>query len=277
MKKQTAWCLFLALVIASSSCSTDGEIAEDTLENLDSVEDMDDDSEDAPMDEENNLGDGDSEETLGQECPENGETYFVESKGLISIEFEDTAYSEDWELKKDTENLSGDGYLVWTGNPSMGSPGEGTLLYRIQIDRPGTYQFVWKSSFRKGDNGTEHNDSWLRFPDAQDFYGSKQNGESKVYPKGSGKTPNPNGASAEGWFKIYRSGNNKAFNWQARTSDHDAHQIYVQFAEKGLYTMEVSARSDYHGIDRFLLFDSTYSLDEAINAGESFSEKEECR
>lgn len=247
------------LITLAYSCS------EDALEeSMDTPEEGLDTENDAPQ-----------TNTIGGDCPGNS-NFFIEREGLVSIEFEDTVFSEDWELRNDAEDISGRGYLVWTGNAAMGNPGNGTLRFRIQINRPGTYRFVWKSSFRRGEDGREHNDSWLRFPDAQDFYGRKQNGESTVYPKGSGKTPHPNGASAEGWFKIYRSGNDNAFKWQASTSDHDAHQIYVQFAEAGLYTMEVSARSDYHGIDRFLLFDDSYSLDEAINSGDSFSEKGEC-
>ena len=66
--------------------------------------------------------------------------------------------------------------------------------------------FLWKSSFRQGDNGTEHNDSWLRFPNASDFFGEKASNGSIVYPNGSGKEPNPEGSSSDGWFKIYRSG-----------------------------------------------------------------------
>lgn len=62
----------------------------------------------------------------------------------------------------------------------------------IQINTVGTYQFVWRSRIATGDNKTEHNDTWLRFPDADDFYGQRDG--SIVYSKDSGK---------EGWFKVY--------------------------------------------------------------------------
>ncbi len=126
-----------------------------------------------------------------------------------------------------------------------------------------------------GDNGTEHNDSWLRFPDADDFFGRKNDG-SVVYPNGSGKTPNPNGSSSEGWFKIYRSGNNSAFKWQASTSDNDAHDIYLTFSNPGVYLIEVSPRSDFHGIDRLLLFEEGISQNDAIEAADTFSAKSTC-
>ena len=95
--------------------------------------------------------------------------------------------------------------------------------------------------------------------------------EGIVYPKGTGKTPNPEGASEDGWFKIYRSGNDLDFKWQARTSDRDPHDIYVEFAQAKRYTMEISARSKAHGIDKFVLFLS--SIDQSTATGTAaFSE-----
>ncbi|MEM9143366.1 MAG: hypothetical protein AAGA86_10295 [Bacteroidota bacterium] len=228
-------------------------------------------------DNETPLEDSASENPESTDCGEEGEPYYIEANGLVSLEFEDSTPPEGWALQNDTNGVSGQGYLVWTGSPSMGSPGEGQMAFRLRISTPGEYRFLWKSAYLKGDNGTEHNDSWLRFPDAQDFYGSKGNGESRVYPKGSGKSPHPNGSSAEGWFKVYRSGNDPIFKWQANTSDHDAHQIYVLFETPGIYTLEVSPRSDYHGIDQLLLFTETrYTENEAIATADTLSEKGSC-
>lgn len=177
---------------------------------------------------------------------------FEETGGLIHAEFENSGISDDWELSSTTDGFSGEGYVVWTGNQYLGNPGNGIISFKIKINSPGTYQFLWYSAVTEGNEGTEHNDSWLRFPDADDFFGQK--GNSIVYPKGTGKTPNPNGASVDGWFKIYRSGNDMSFKWQALTSDHDGHDIYVNFENPGTYTMEVSARSSGHAIDQFVLF-----------------------
>jgi len=90
----------------------------------------------------------------------------------------------------------------------------------------------------------------LRFPDADDFFGQK--GSSKVYPKGSGKTPNPAGASSDGWFKVYLGGTTN-WTWASSTSDNNAHKIYVKFNSAGTYTMEISGRSKHHLIDRIVL------------------------
>jgi len=44
----------------------------------------------------------------------------------------------------------------------------------LKIEHPGTYQFLWKSAVKIGDSGSEHNDTWLRFGDADDFYARKK-------------------------------------------------------------------------------------------------------
>jgi len=188
--------------------------------------------------------------------------YFIfnETNNLISVEFETGVFSEGWEFINENN-----GYMVWTGNPSMNSPSNHITKFKLNIKNPGTYLFLWNSSVTEGSSGSDHNDTWLRFSDATDFYGKKN--ESIVYPNGLGKTPNPNGKSVDGWFKVYRSGNDLSFKWQAKTSDNDAHNIYVQFDSPGIYTMEVSPRSTSHGIDKFVLFeDSSTSKDDAIAA-----------
>ncbi len=94
--------------------------------------------------------------------------------------------------------------------------------------------------------------------------------EPVVCPKDTGKTPNPEGATKDGWFKIYRSGTDLDFKWQASTCDNNAHDVFVVFDNSGTYLMEISARSSGHGIDKFLLFNSTVNKADAI-ASETFS------
>lgn len=38
------------------------------------------------------------------------------------------------------------------------------------------------------------------------------------------------------------------------TSDNDAHQVYARFDSAGEYEIQISGRSNYHAIDRFVLF-----------------------
>ncbi|MEM9363071.1 MAG: hypothetical protein AAGA43_10570 [Bacteroidota bacterium] len=271
--RTTGLLLLFSLLIVSLSCSTDSETFGDEIVEGDTSGDDSQNENDGDTGDMNTDG---SNGTVSNTCPEGGESFFSESNGIISVEFENTDFDGDWELRNDANDISGRGYMVWTGPQRLNQPGEGKATFLLQIGTPGTYQFLWKSSFRQGDNGTEHNDSWLRFPNANDFFGEKDNG-SIVYPGDSGKQPNPEGSSSDGWFKIYRSGDDNAFLWQARTSDNDAHDIFVTFSQEGIYTMEVSARSSFHGIDRFLLFEKdTFTRQQAIEMADTFSNQGSC-
>ncbi|WP_282164604.1 hypothetical protein [Cellulophaga baltica] len=196
-------------------------------------------------------------------CTDVAKYVFNENGGLLRVEFEDAVFDSDWKLKNDDAATSGEGYMVWEGDQSLGTPGMGLATYALQVTVPGTYRFVWKSAVKTGDSGSDHNDTWLRFNDASDFFAQK--GESIVYPADSGKTPNPEGATKDGWFKIYRSGSNLDFKWQSSTFDNNAHDIFVTFSAAGTYTMEISARSSGHAIDEFVLFTDAISLADATS------------
>jgi hypothetical protein len=184
---------------------------------------------------------------------------FAEQNGLVVIEFESQPLAAGWIEQTAIDGFTGSSYYQWAGGGQNNNPGEGLLEYSILIETPGRYRFQWRSRIATGDSNTDSNDAWLRFPDADDFYGLKNEGnpdESIVYPKGSGKTPNPNGSGSDGWFKVYQN-NRSIWNWQARTSDNDAHNIYVEFDQPGVYTLQVSGRSEGFGIDRMVLYSDT--------------------
>lgn len=245
--------MFLLVLILLTGCTNDEVI--DTLES-DTIENSDD-SDTVASD------DDSSDESA---CTDPLDFVFNEKEGLVLAEFEDAKFTNDWKLKTDGDTYSGDGYMVWEGNQSLGNPGNGTASFKIKIETSGTYQFIWHSAVTLGDNGTEHNDTWLRFNDADDFYAQNSQGTSIVYPKGTGKTPNPEGATKEGWFKIYRSGNDLDFKWQSTTYDNNGHDVFVVFNNAGTYLMEISARSSGHGIDKFALFHSSVEKSEAITS-----------
>ncbi|MEO1253422.1 MAG: hypothetical protein AAFY41_00870 [Bacteroidota bacterium] len=199
-------------------------------------------------------------------CSEDQAPVFVELEGLLLVEAEAVDYGEGWRLVRDLSDATGSGYMRWEGENQNNNPGVGLATFNLEISTAGTYRFIWRSAVTEGDNPTEANDSWLRFPDADDYFGERNNG-SIVYPKGTGKTPNPNGSSKDGWFKIYRSGTPLDFKWQAKTSDNDAHDIYVTFESAGVYTMEISGRSAGHAIDKFVLYlEDLYSEQEATES-----------
>jgi hypothetical protein len=195
----------------------------------------------------------------------NNKTY-VESNGILSVEFEKVKDENNWQRGSSIDGYDGEGYLLWSNPDSFQTPGNGILTYKLNITTTGTYLFIWRSRIAHGESQSEANDSWLRFKDASDFYGRQ--GNSIVYPKGIGKSPNPNGSSAAGWFKIYMNRLGEWF-WRSNTSDNDPHDIYVTFSSPGIYTMEVSGRSQHHALDRFLLFKNGITFEEAESAARS--------
>lgn len=173
-----------------------------------------------------------------------------EKNGLVVLEAESIDGASGWVNSTAANGYTGTSYIDWQGADSFNTPGNGTITAKIKINTPGVYLFQWRSKVGEGNNSTESNDSWLRFPDADDFYGEK--GTSKIYPKGSGKTPNPQGSSSNGWFKVFLSGTTN-WTWTSKTSDNDSHSIYVKFDKAATYTMEISGRSKHHLIDRIVL------------------------
>ena len=175
---------------------------------------------------------------------------FAEREGLLVIELESVT-GEGWLVDSSLSGYRGSGYLHFRGENRFAQPGHGLLTYPITINTPGTYRVQWHSRIASGESRTDNNDSWLRLPDATDFYATSDG--QRVYPRGSGKTPLPEGAGAEGWFKVYQNVRG-SWTWQTSTFDNHPHEIYVVFAEAGRYTLEIAGRSTHHAIDRLVLY-----------------------
>lgn len=188
---------------------------------------------------------------------------YLERDGLVVIEMENAPVRNGWEVANDIAGATGDGYIIWKQGQFLNQTGMGPLHYRVRIGTPGTYRFEWHVAVGKGNDGTEHNDSWLRI-DGDNFYATK--GDSQVKPKPEcNNNPDydcPEGSTTNGFFKIYGGGVNE-FRWQARTFDRNAHQIYVDFDEPGTYDLFVNARSSFHAIDRMVLYHSSVSSQDA--------------
>ncbi|WP_194535002.1 PKD domain-containing protein [Zobellia nedashkovskayae] len=218
-----------------------------------------------------------------------GDGAFLEENGLIVIEAESGNLESGW---VETTLNGATGILATTNN--FNSQNGGTIPYQITVSTPGVYKFDWRS-FYSGESATDENDNWLRFPNNEDvwFFGYKGNPVDEaslisnvqgdqlnvVFPKGSSRITvgpdgtTPEGSSSNGYFKIYRSGGlSETYDWQARTSDNDSHDVYVWFVNPGTYTMEVSERSAGHAIDKMALYKvdgPTYSDNQLTSANES--------
>ncbi len=187
---------------------------------------------------------------------------FQETDGIVVIEIESANAYFDWVAETAISGYTGANYLHYKGPDYFNTPGNSLLTFKLNITTTGKYRFQWHSRIAQGTSNTDHNDTWLRLGDATKFYAQK--GNSVLYPKGSGMTPNPNGSSSDGWFKVYQNVNN-SWTWNTSTSDNDPHDIYVEFDTPGEYTLEVSARSKGHAINRMVLFHENVTASEALD------------
>ncbi len=185
---------------------------------------------------------------------------FEERNGIAIMEMESKA-SGSWR-KETISGASANSALTYRGSNSFSTPGRSIITYNVRINSAGTYRFSWRnkiSIIASHNASTEHNDTWLKIG-AADFYG--QRGSHRVYPGGSGKSPVANGNTSGGWFKIYTNTIN--WSWSTFTSDHDPHNIYARFSSPGVYSIQISGRSQGHTIDRMVLHkESNYTTAQA--------------
>ncbi|MBL4684213.1 MAG: hypothetical protein JKY37_06470 [Nannocystaceae bacterium] len=199
--------------------------------------------------------------------------------GMIVIEAESLPIVDEWVVSMAEPGFYGDGYIDWTGASSNGTPGNGEMTVTLYFGAPGRYRLQWRNRIGEGNNTTEHNDTWVSFPDVDGFFGRRDDDEDerRVYPRplcedadamsaitdmdGVTTAGCPSGTSADGWFKVYSSGASD-WSWSAFTSDNDAHEVVVEIAAAGDYTMMLSARADRHLLDRLVIHD--VALDDAV-------------
>ncbi len=192
---------------------------------------------------------------------------FNEQNRIVVGEVEEEPARGAWEARTNINDYTGSSFYYWAGDDAFRNPGRGTLTYKFRINNPGRYRFILRGYIGRGNSGSDHNDAFVRFPDADEFYA--QQGDSIVYPRGNGRnpdgsdqTPYPSeGDTEDGWFKAYMNNLND-WNWRTATYDNNAHFIYVEFDTAGVYTLEISGRSNGYAIDRWALFDeSIYDQD----------------
>ena len=202
---------------------------------------------------------------------------YEEVGGLIVMEAEHLPVGEDWQVMTDEAGYYVDGYIGWTGSAFNNDPTHGVTTVTIYVDQPGRYRLRWRNRIGMGTNTTEHNDTWVKFPDAADYYGVKFQGrdEQRVYPRPTCEDAAAMmavealpqvlsagcvaGSSTDDWFKVYSSGASD-WSWSTSTNDNDGHQVMVEFDQPGDYTFTIAARGDWHLIDRIVIHEA--SLDD---------------
>jgi len=193
------------------------------------------------------------------------------SRQTIVFQAEDIALTADWNIRTEITGFNGTGYIIWEGNDLAwkGIRDSSVLTHKIQIDEPGIFEFKWRSAIGLN-NGmsnatTEHNDTFLKFSDADDFFtyvnrdfvfnntgAMIPRAPGKYYPNGSDKSPKGiAGESANGYMKVFMN----SLQWRELSStwDHNGFRIYVEFKTAGEYTMNIAARASFHGIDEMKL------------------------
>ena len=158
---------------------------------------------------------------------------FVIQNGVVMMEAESTAATGDWGTETALAGFSGSGYHIWNGTDSfdVSTAGRGTLTYRFRIEEAGNYQMIWRSRIGIGDNASEHNDSWVRFPTGQNVAGEQ---------------------ALNGWTKVFMNQTNVWF-WRSSTVDFVGRPIR-QFFTAGEHTLQISGRSSGHAIDRIAMY-----------------------
>lgn len=194
--------------------------------------------------------------------------------GVLVIEAESLPLVEQWAVRTDEPGYLGTGFIEWTGSSHNGDPTHGVMVIDVDLEQAGRYRLQWRNRIGEGTNTTEHNDTWVRFADAADFFGSKGplDAQQRVYPRpqcGDGaflagiealadvaSAACVAGSSRDGWLKVYSSGA-RDWRWSTRTNDHDAHDVIVEVDAPGVYAFELAARADHHLIDRIVLHEAS--------------------
>lgn len=180
-------------------------------------------------------------------------TVFNEQAGQLVIEVESAAAAAGWHKSTNFADYRGSGHYEWTGsnNTNVKNAGEGLLTYYFTINTPGNYEFRLRSFIGEGNNNTESNDLWVRFPT-----GSNISGEQAL----------------DDWTKAYMNKLGE-WTWTTKTVDNVGRKLRQHFTA-GDHTMQISGRSTGFVIDRFALYNYDtvdFDDDQFTSAAESQS------
>jgi hypothetical protein len=164
----------------------------------------------------------------------------VEAEGRASVEIESVPATKGWAYIADGKGHSGLGYLDWLPPGQGAKAGEGLLQYEFEVNKPGKYQVLLRSRIKDPTNRPDTLD-----PDGNDIWLRVQGGQPVA-----GQTP----LKSE-WNKVAILGHPEGFTWNTNLDVEKSHPVspVCVYLEKGRCSIELSGRSQGHGIDRLIL------------------------
>ncbi|MEO1652678.1 MAG: choice-of-anchor Q domain-containing protein, partial [Bacteroidota bacterium] len=200
--------------------------------------------------------------------PSPGSGAFVENNGQVIINVPSVGLNSNSNRAWKIQSIGGQNYYqTKEGQNSFNKlTTYGIITYPVSINTPGIYRIMMKSKINKSNRTDEHNDMWLKMPNNGNvsFFAYRGNVSSEqtlqnalnannvLWPKGIGKTPNPDGASTQGYLKVYTNKIGPAY--VMKTNDGPGHEIYVKFNKSGTYNLQIAHRSDGFAVRRLAMW-----------------------
>ncbi|WP_160148080.1 malectin domain-containing carbohydrate-binding protein [Rubripirellula obstinata] len=158
---------------------------------------------------------------------------FIEVDGVVVMEVESRAATDDWESEASITDFTGSGYYRWDG-PNLYDQDQagslGVLEYRVLITNPGTYQLRVRSH-RDDGTGTDSNDVWVKMDSGN-------------------------------WKKIYSSVQGQ-WTWNTKFDQTGTNPDASYTLEPGMHTFSIGGRSKDFRIDRVVLVNTELTTENA--------------
>jgi hypothetical protein len=165
---------------------------------------------------------------------------YMEKDGRVVIEAESIPSTPGWAYFADKSGHTGYGYYQWNTEGQGIAAGQGLLKYRFEIGTPGNYQLLLRSKMLDPKNrpdtlDPDGNDVWVKFTGGRDV--EKQ------------------AALGDQWNKIAILGHPEGWTFNTNADQSKTHEMTpaCRNFDKGIYTVELSGRSQGYAIDRIVL------------------------
>jgi hypothetical protein len=165
---------------------------------------------------------------------------YMEKDGVVVIEAESAPSTQGWKYFADNSGQTGYGYYEWQVEGQGIAAGKGLLKYRFEISTPGNYQLLLRGKIKDPKNrldtlDPDGNDVWVKFI--------------------GGKDVEKQAALGDQWSKIAILGHPEGWTFNTNADQSKTHETTpaCRHFEKGIYTIELSGRSQGYAIDRLVL------------------------